>query len=158
MTMDKKPNEITFEWDRRLSVGFEALDQDHKFLVNLGNLLAESTSEYSSPTILKQTLILIDESILGHFLREEKAMAAVNYSDLRRHAALHREFYTKFKALHNAFNDGANTAIDQLNELLTGFISNHIINEDLKYAKVITKVDSRPIQFLIIEAMRTTKY
>lgn len=119
----------TIQWTESMSVGVEALDNDHKHLIHLINGL-----HYSDTGFVELFNDLLDY-VGGHFEREEAHLEAIGYPGLDGHRVQHDLFADRVSDMlkqyrANGFSDDDQTVADFLWTWLKG----HILIEDQKYA------------------------
>ena len=74
------------QWDDSMSVGVEALDEDHKFLIGLLNQVSGAVVSGDPDFMVTRSVLLSLVDYLDfHFKREENVMEAVGYPDLEAH-------------------------------------------------------------------------
>ena len=81
------------EWNNDLSVGVDLIDSDHKTLIDLINLVADSIEAGQSAKTIGDVVQLLYEYTEFHFIREEVLMEACGYSDLDNHRNTNGENY-----------------------------------------------------------------
>jgi len=143
-----------FEWNDALSVGITAIDDDHKAFFELASLLHSAQAAGGEHSVIDSALSMLEEYILGHFLREEKAMAAVGYPRLADHQEAHRRFREKARAVVEEHQQGAPDAAIGLPSLVDTWLRQHIAHDDQAYTNWISAavVDRRPLVYLAMEA------
>ena len=142
-----------FAWTDDLSVGCAILDADHKAFLDLAQLLHDS-KEGGDRMLVLSALAMLEEYVDGHFLREEKAMHAVEYPRLASHRMRHGLFRARIKARSELYRQGTASALDELAGMVVDWLRGHIRTEDAQYKNWITDsvVDGRPLGLLVIEA------
>jgi len=123
-----------FEWSDRMSVGVEALDRDHRFLVTLIDRLASMDDLGSTPEVehVLDDLVRYTEE---HFEREEEYMRSTGYPDLPHHQRLHEEMVKKIEKLRLQFFLGEKEHIGrQTLDFLIHWLQDHVLGEDMKYS------------------------
>jgi hemerythrin len=128
-------------WDNAFSVGFEAIDKQHKELVTMTNQLFEGckAGAAAADTTFLKILRRAAEYAQTHFADEEKYMVQANYPNLDVHRKAHREFgNTVIKAIRT-FEDG-NTAPIEMARFLKDWLLNHIAKMDKEYAPYLAKL------------------
>ncbi len=149
------------EWTPDLSVGIEAIDDDHKTFFVVVDLMQSAIREnpQNLEAILRSSITILQEYVNGHFLREERAMEAAGYAKLEEHRALHEEFKAKAQQIIETFNkitdhDEQNKVAQKLAEVVHSWICDHIAKVDMAYTDSLKAehVDSRPLAFLSQEA------
>ena len=78
-------------WDKILSVGVDEIDEDHRKLVNIFNILNHSVMEGESPEYLAATLEELINCTVWHFSHEERLMLKYRYPAIEEHKAQHRD-------------------------------------------------------------------
>ncbi|MBF0169452.1 MAG: hemerythrin family protein [Alphaproteobacteria bacterium] len=149
------------EWTPDLSVGIEAIDDDHKTFFVVADLMQSAIREnpQNLEAILRSSITILQEYVNGHFLREERAMEAAGYPKLAEHHALHEAF----KATAHRFVEDFNKIVDhneqkkaaqKLAEVVHDWVCDHIAKVDMAYKDFLKAehVDSRPLAFLSQEA------
>ncbi len=126
------------EWNEGMSVGVEAIDNDHKTLLSLINEVNEAINSSSTDAIVEDIFKRLEDYTKQHFAREELLMRQCRYNDLEDHKKQHQRFINKIPELRNHLLN-ANT-IDVASEtglFLLNWLMNHIIVEDMSYAKTV---------------------
>lgn len=144
------------EWTDALSVGVDVLDDDHQAFFRVSALLQEfqSCAVENQDALIETALNILEEYIEGHFLREETALAAADYPDLAAHIALHDDFAAVITRIIQDYRNGDKARLNQLSDLVTNWIGNHILTVDARYRGVLTNenVDNQPLARLIANA------
>ncbi|BAE49739.1 bacteriohemerythrin [Paramagnetospirillum magneticum] len=143
------------EWTPEMSVGNDTLDSDHKAFFDIARLLYDSLADKRDQgLIIASTLLILEEYVDGHFLREEKALKAVGYTQLSEHHHKHRKFQARVRAISETYQSGTKSAADDLPDLVVKWLTHHILNEDMQYKRWIrdSAVDPRPLALLAAEA------
>jgi hemerythrin-like metal-binding protein len=131
-----------FVWDQRFVTGLETVDEQHRHLVDIVNLVgdiltAQHASEDDLQTIFKQ---LADYAHL-HFADEERLMKEVGVD--QRHAEVHREhhaqFITQVVQMWRGRGKMANPA-EVLHGFLAAWLSFHILDEDQRMARQVAAI------------------
>lgn len=133
---------FAFEWTEKLSVGDDAIDQQHQNLFTRTNQLLEMMiSEQPHPEKVGEVIDFLDRYIEEHFSFEEEYMRMYEYPHLDEHHALHQDFiaqYGKLKERINRERPTADSVID-LENFLGQWLVHHIGEEDKKYYYFIRK-------------------
>jgi hemerythrin-like metal-binding protein len=149
------------EWSDALSVGNAAIDNDHKAFIELAKLLRSFDKESKDyKVIIQSALLMLEEYVAGHFLREEKSMRQISFKHFNDHLNKHNMFRLKIKETIHTYNAGVVSVIDGLPDLVSKWLINHIAHDDMKFKMLIPdgSVDSRPLAFLAVEAQETNKH
>lgn len=123
-----------FDWRGEFSVGIEAIDTDHKFLVSLINQLDKAVAEGQGKEAIGNVLNALYDFTEYHFAREEHMMAACGYPDMDRHAMQHKAMTAQVMEVRDDYLAGQTNGIDHaVLEFLEDWLGNHIICHDLLY-------------------------
>jgi hemerythrin-like metal-binding protein len=124
-------------WDEKYTVGDEQLDQQHKRIVNMINLLGEAMEAGK----IRPALMKIFTDLAGytktHFKAEELFMEQHKYSDVVAHHAQHLELNQKLADYYKNFFLSSIPQTVEVMEFLKHWLYDHILEEDKKFARVI---------------------
>lgn len=119
-------------WDRILSVGVEEIDDDHRRLLDLFNILNHSVTEGSAPEYLAAVLEELINCTAWHFSHEERLMLRHGYEGLAQHRAEHEELIRSARELqHKILQAGLQVAEEDL-VYLERWLTQHILTDDAK--------------------------
>ncbi|MDX8389537.1 MAG: bacteriohemerythrin [Mariprofundaceae bacterium] len=124
------------EWNDAMSVGIEAIDNDHKALLVLIIKLSNSIEDdYDRETIVS-IFSELEAYIIYHFTREEAIMRKRQYKGLESHLKLHQNFIDSVPKLKNQLltTDSKQVAEETL-LFLFDWLINHILGEDMKITR-----------------------
>ncbi len=128
MHTTKDSFERFIHWKEDWSVGNYEIDEQHKTIITLINLLTDSDySLIKKHTTLPQTL----EYIKMHLDYEEKLMHEINYIGLQEHKKSHKDLYNK---TNNLLTDNIvnHKTIKEMADFLKSWWLNHFLTEDAK--------------------------
>jgi methyl-accepting chemotaxis protein len=123
-----------FIWNDRFALGVEAMDDEHKILIEKINNLAKSIEESDgdSSKLIAPFKDLVSYTRL-HFSHEEAYMDSIKYPQLVQHKAIH----TSLLAGVDSFGDQLKSNKldgDALIHFLNDWLIRHILGIDMKYA------------------------
>ncbi|GAB0058138.1 Bacteriohemerythrin [Candidatus Magnetaquicoccaceae bacterium FCR-1] len=128
-------------WTPDMSVGDRMLDFDHRNLIALLNQVYKSIQQRDVIlfNLVQQELF---NYTLGHFNREEAYLREQGYPMLDRHVKVHQALTRKVRDMRHRFLTEVNLSSqqqlgDELLELLSGWLRDHILEEDLKYYRFV---------------------
>ena len=105
-------------WDNVLSVGLHEIDEDHRNLVKIFNILNRSLSKGESPEYLAAVLEELVNYTVWHFSHEERLMLKFGYEEIEQHKAEHQELIESAKYLQqNILQAGRSVAEDDVEYL-----------------------------------------
>jgi hemerythrin len=120
-------------WNEKLSVGVESIDDQHKILVDTLNELYHAVMQGASRNSTEPLLRSLLAYTRNHHIAEEQMMANVNYPELKQHRSLHRELVQALQDYLASIDRGeAAINVDALYRLRDGLI-NHIQRVDGGY-------------------------
>ncbi len=123
-----------FEWAEDMVVDHGPIDEDHRQLVEMVNVLHSATSEGRGVEVVDDVLHKVIDYTLGHLLREEALMASIHYPQLEQHKRQHQQFADELKALKRKYESGSITVAAQLSLVLREWLSLHIRRSDKEIA------------------------
>ena len=121
-------------WTEELSVGVEALDDDHRQLFAMVNGLFDAIEGGTDGELLAALFDALVAYTRDHFAREEALMAAGHYPGLPAHRAEHLQLAERVLELRRGFLAGSVEPVSQ--ELLVLFktwLTSHIRVTDFGY-------------------------
>ena len=121
-------------WSEQLRVGNNAIDSDHKYLINIINDIKRSL-ESKDRAQLQDLLDALSDYSLVHFEREERIAEAAGYLQTPHLSASHQQLFKQLDNVKAEFNKMGEEWSSEANVYLAKFLSdwliNHVINEDL---------------------------
>lgn len=118
-------------WDETLSVEVEEIDDDHRKLVDLYNMLSHSVADGDSADYIEAVLEELISCTIWHFRHEERLMLRYKYEGLEAHRAEHNDLVDGVKALQKKFHK-ENKLTDEDIEYLETWLTEHILGHDMK--------------------------
>lgn len=125
------------QWRQELSVGHDAIDDDHRHLFEL---LAELESRDLSGGFPADVIARLEDYAEHHFAREEELMRRVEYPDYDAHVAKHRLFIEWLETVKATYRRAAESPYEigeMVNDFLGRWLTEHIEHEDMKYRDFI---------------------
>jgi hemerythrin-like metal-binding protein len=119
-------------WDQVLSVGNDEIDQDHKLLVNLFNLLGRSVAERSEKRYVSAVLEELINCTAWHFSHEERLMLESDYHEFEDHRNQHRELMDSVRDLQQDYENQGRLEEKEF-EFLERWLTEHILVDDMKF-------------------------
>jgi methyl-accepting chemotaxis protein len=124
-------------WDRSFQFGIEAIDQQHRRLVDLVNQLHGAMRRRAGKTVLATTLEELAHYTVQHFETEEQLMEANGYTDLNGHRQLHAKLVDQVLDFQKRFDSGDATVSMDLMTFLRDWLLDHIDKVDRKYVPLL---------------------
>lgn len=127
-------------WGKILSVGVDEIDEDHRKLIHIFNILNHSVMEGESPEYLAATLDELINCTVWHFSHEERLMLKYRYKGIDEHKAEHRELIQSVKELQQAILQADKPMIDEHIEFLERWLTEHILTADGRLGSYLSQV------------------
>ena len=131
---------MSLYWRDQLSVGYDLIDSDHKYLIEIINR-AEASLKSKNRRELAQALDSLDQYSRAHFAREEKIAAAAGYTQTPHLNQSHQELLKQLAQVRGEIDamghDWPAEAVDHFSQLLRDWLINHVIKEDLLMKPVL---------------------
>lgn len=121
------------EWDDSYNLDIQAIDDQHKILVDLINQFYVAFKSGRAKKQVKTILKGLADYTEYHFGVEEKYFKKFKYENEKEHLALHKEFVTKISNFQDEYNAGKINISYELMNFLRDWLVNHILKEDRKY-------------------------
>jgi len=132
MTADERHARL--QWSEHFSVGIPEIDEQHKTLFNLVNMIHTAILEHKGTAVCAKVLDELIEYTRIHFGLEQSLMHIGKYPEYEAHCALHRELVEEVEALQNKIHSGKAAISFELLHFLRTWLTKHILGEDKKYA------------------------
>ncbi|GHE83962.1 bacteriohemerythrin [Thalassotalea profundi] len=130
-----KVNQSLIKWKDEYSVGIEAIDNDHKKLLNLLNQVNTAYDYAMSESYEKEALTDLVNYTKYHFEREEKLMAENDYPELETHKLQHKNMIEQVDQFVERYNKEGHECLHIISDFLTQWLINHINGTDKAYSK-----------------------
>ncbi len=122
----------SLQWDETYSVGDAHLDEQHKGLIDLINMLDREMA-------VDVALGLLQRYVDEHFRDEERMLEEAGYPDLAAHKLQHEAFEEWLRVSRTASQSGevAGLLRDNIRTYLKTWLVNHILVSDKAYASYL---------------------
>jgi len=119
-------------WDKILSVGVDEIDDDHRRLLDLFNILNHSVAEGSPTEYLAAVLEELINCTAWHFSHEERLMLKHGYAALAEHRAEHRELIQAVRELQQKILQAGGRVGEADLVYLERWLTQHILTDDAR--------------------------
>ena len=126
------------KWDKSLSVGVEELDEQHKKLIEMINEAYEAIQKHDAHLVADLLTKMRDYAQL-HFATEEEYLREAHFPELQQHKFYHKKFTTDVDAFQEKQFEKTN--LSQIFVYLSRWLTQHIMEEDMKYVKYMPKAE-----------------
>jgi len=127
-------------WDETLSVEVDEIDEDHRKLVDLFNMLSHSVAEGDSVDYIDAVLEELISCTVWHFRHEERLMLLYKYEGLEEHKVEHHELIDSVKELQQKFHKENKLLTTEDIEYLETWLTEHILGHDMRLGFYLMKV------------------
>jgi len=127
-------------WDKTLSVEVPEIDDDHRKLVDLFNLLNRAVANEESRDYTEALLDELISCTIWHFKHEERLMLKYGYQGLEEHRLEHAELVDSAKALQQKFLSGGSPTSSEDIEFLEHWLTGHIYGADMELGAFLAEV------------------
>ena len=122
-------------WDETMETGVGMIDAQHRILVDLINRLEQTAGEPELVETADSILHNLRQYSIYHFAAEETVMIREGYAGLEAHRQQHRDFVEELEGLEiDSLIDSPERGRDML-EFLRKWLVDHILKEDMKFAR-----------------------
>jgi hemerythrin len=127
-------------WDKLLSVGVDEIDEDHRKLINLFNILSHSVTAGESREYLAATLEELINCTVWHFSHEERLMLKHRYHEREEHKAEHQELIQSAQELQQEILQADKPFADEHIQFLERWLTEHILTADGRLGAYLSQV------------------
>ncbi|MCF8152331.1 MAG: bacteriohemerythrin [Burkholderiaceae bacterium] len=126
-------------WSKILSVGVDEIDEDHRKLVNIFNLLNHAVTEGESPEYLAAILEELINCTAWHFSHEERLMLKYRYDGIDEHKAEHRDLIKSAKEMQQQILQADKAVAEENIVALERWLTEHIFTTDLRLGSYLAQ-------------------
>jgi len=126
-------------WDDNLSVDVDEIDEDHRKLINLFNILSHSVADGDDIDYIEAVLEELISCTIWHFRHEERLMLLYKYDGFADHKAEHQDLINAVKELQKKYHKENKLLTDEDIEYLEDWLTGHIYGRDMKLGFYLMK-------------------
>lgn len=127
-------------WDRTLSVQVDEIDEDHRRLMELFNILSHSVAEGDAANYIEAVMDELISCTAWHFKHEERLMLKYGYQGLAEHKLEHQELIESAKALQQKLmREGKRVSSEEI-KFLEHWLTGHILGADMDLGAYLGEV------------------
>lgn len=127
-------------WDNTLSVDVKEIDEDHRKLVELFNILSHAVTEGSASNYIDAVLEELIAFTVWHFRHEERLMLKYGYDDIADHKTEHQQLIESAKILQQQCLQQAKPLAVEGIEFLEKWLTGHILGADMQLGSYLGRV------------------
>lgn len=125
-------------WDDDMSVGCEALDNDHKILIQALNDFIDALENDEGVFVTDGIFSVLLDYTNYHFAREEAIMEQCGYEDLERHKQTHLELKEQLLDARRRYMLNPTSELEEeIHEFLVNWLQTHILIRDMDYKDIV---------------------
>ena len=119
-------------WDKSLSIEVDEIDEDHRRLVDLYNLLIHAVADGESADYIDALLEELISCTIWHFRHEERLMLKYEYDAFEDHKSEHRDLIASARELQEKFHQANKQLTTGDIEYLSQWLTEHIVRNDMR--------------------------
>ncbi len=123
-----------FHWENKYSVGNDKIDQQHKKLISLANLVLSLSGSGEDREVIKRAVITLYDYTRNHFADEEAYMEEMNYAALPAHKVAHSNIVGEMNKIMKE-SKNIHSVVEKFKRLMSAWVLEHIMNEDTRIGK-----------------------
>ena len=127
-------------WGHVLSVEVDEIDEDHRKLVKIFNILNHAVTEGESQEYLAAVLKELVNCTVWHFSHEERLMLKYGYDGIEEHKAAHQQLIDSALELQQKILQADKTMADDDIEFLERWLTEHILTDDMRLGAYLSQV------------------
>ncbi len=120
------------QWKTEYSVGIDAMDDEHREMIDLINATYEKLESDSDPDQVDECLSEVYKTISMHFALEEKIMRDNSYAEYQAHKDNHEELLDQIRDLMDDFHEDPESGRAHLEQRLSDWFSGHFSTFDAR--------------------------
>lgn len=124
-------------WKDQYSVGIEAVDHEHRELIDLINQLHDEVMRKSQKMTVDAFLGDVFKAISAHFALEERFMRERQYDQLRQHKADHEKLLDEIREIMDEFDSDLHLDESDLGTRLEVWFTRHFETHDARLHKAL---------------------
>src|SRR5262245_39777776 len=125
------------KWKDHYSVGIEAVDHEHKELIELINRLHDELTREGPIASVESFFGDLFKGISAHFALEERLMREHRYDQFAQHKADHERLLDEIRAMMDELTADETTGVDALSARLDAWFSRHFETHDARLHKAL---------------------
>jgi len=127
-------------WDRTLSVDVAEIDEDHRRLVDLFNILNHAVAQGEAARYVEAVMEELVSCTVWHFRHEERLMLKYDYAGFAEHKAEHEELIATARALQQKLKEQGKSVVSADLEFLEHWLTGHILGIDKDLGAYLAEV------------------
>jgi len=126
------------KWTDDMSVGVEAIDDEHKTLISILNSFIDAVDDDEGVLVYDSIFSSFLDTALAHFQHEEELMERAGYEDLELHKQGHKSLLEQLQDMRAKLMTSSSTDMeDDVREFLASWLEVHIMVKDQAYSETV---------------------
>ncbi len=117
-------------WDNTLSVDVPEIDEDHRRLVDLFNILNHAVEDKDAASYIEAVMDELISCTVWHFRHEERLMLKYGYGGLLQHKTEHQELIESVETLQRKLRQEGESVLREDLKFLEHWLTGHILGAD----------------------------
>lgn len=130
-----------FEWRNELDIGVEPMNDEHKHLIALMNVIFEMAQAHKPKDEIEAAIGTLQIAARDHFAREEVYLESIGYPGLKQHKEIHTKLLERFAVHVREYQQGNGVVPRQFFDFMKMWLSAHIMGIDKHYGEFSTTQD-----------------
>jgi hemerythrin len=126
-------------WSYVFSVGIDEIDEDHRRLIDIFNILNHSVTAGDAPAYLAAVLEELINCTVWHFSHEERLMLKYDYPGYAEHRQEHQDLIAGARELQEKILQAGQLVATQDLEFLEHWLTEHILATDMKLGSFLAE-------------------
>ena len=131
---------MDLSWSQILSVDVDEIDDDHRKLIEIFNILNHALNDGESPDYLAAVLEELINCTLWHFSHEERLMLKYGYEAIEAHRAAHRDLIKSARELQSGILQSGQPISENEVVFLERWLTEHILTDDRRLGDYLSQV------------------
>lgn len=117
-------------WKPEFSVGDEAVDHEHRELIDLVNTAAGAILEGRADADIDRSLGDLYQAISAHFAHEERQMETARYDQFEAHKSSHEYLLDELRDIMDGTTGETDQTAERLTQVLEAWFTDHFRDHD----------------------------
>jgi hemerythrin len=126
-------------WTSNLNTGIEAIDKQHRMIVEYINQLDDAKSGGGKPQLVAKVIKNLVGYTISHFKYEERLLEQAQYPFLKAHRNVHEIFIKRLNDYQERFKLGEDIA-EELHMMMFNWLFGHIRHDDMDYVSIVSNL------------------
>ncbi len=127
-------------WDNTLSVQVKEIDEDHRKLVDLFNMLNHAVADGDAKDYIEAVMEELITCTVWHFRHEERLMLKYAYDGFEEHKSEHAELIESAKELQQKLLQESKPVLSEDIRFLEHWLTGHILGTDMDLGSYLCEV------------------